>query len=358
LSLPYLQPYFGLSNSLQTAQAAGGAGGAVGGWVELARTTLGSANSNVTVSSLPDKRYYMALWDMTGRGAVTTDGKMRVGTAGVDTGSNCSHRYSRIGAGDLTNTSTQFIGDISTPSRNPYFGVNYYSNLSGKEKLMISNHIHQQGTGAGIVPNRQENVGKYANTSNPLETINIYTGGANTWNTGSEVVVLGWDPADTHTSNFWEELASVDLSGGANANLSTGTFTAKKYLWVQVFTEASSAVLHNITFNNDTGSNYSRRNSQNGGAEQTDSSASQIQMWVANTGTWFWNMFIVNNASNEKLAVIHNSELSAAGAGTAPNRIDGVAKWANTSAQITEIDFTTTTNTFGTNSIIKVFGSD
>jgi hypothetical protein len=35
---------------------------------------------------------------------------------------------------------------------------------------------------------------------------------AGTFNTGSQkLVVLGWDPADTHTSNFWEELASVEL---------------------------------------------------------------------------------------------------------------------------------------------------
>ena len=61
MSFPFLQPYAGLGNSLQTAQAAGGPGGAVGGWVELGRTTLGSKNANINVSSIPDKRYYMIL---------------------------------------------------------------------------------------------------------------------------------------------------------------------------------------------------------------------------------------------------------------------------------------------------------
>ena len=32
-----------------------------GGWVELGRTTLGSAGDDITVSSLADKRYYMIL---------------------------------------------------------------------------------------------------------------------------------------------------------------------------------------------------------------------------------------------------------------------------------------------------------
>jgi hypothetical protein len=74
---------------------------------------------------------------------------------------------------------------------------------------------------------------------------------------GSEVVVLGWDPADTHTSNFWEELASVDSRW--SSKLSSGTFTAKKYLWVQCYIHRTSSVERKIfdyTFNNDTGSNY------------------------------------------------------------------------------------------------------
>ena len=35
----------------------------VGGWVELARTTLGSAGDVIDVTSLSDKRYYMILMD-------------------------------------------------------------------------------------------------------------------------------------------------------------------------------------------------------------------------------------------------------------------------------------------------------
>jgi hypothetical protein len=61
-----MQPYMGLGNSLQTAQ--GGAAGGVGGWVELGRTTLGSAGDTITVSSLADKRYYMVLMMQQGSG--------------------------------------------------------------------------------------------------------------------------------------------------------------------------------------------------------------------------------------------------------------------------------------------------
>ena len=59
MSFPFVQPYFGLGNSLQTAQ--GGSGPSVGGWVELARTTNGGTSTTIDVSSLADKRYYMIL---------------------------------------------------------------------------------------------------------------------------------------------------------------------------------------------------------------------------------------------------------------------------------------------------------
>jgi hypothetical protein len=44
LAYQFQQPYLGLSAGLQTIH---GASGAVGGWVELGRTTLGSAGDNI-----------------------------------------------------------------------------------------------------------------------------------------------------------------------------------------------------------------------------------------------------------------------------------------------------------------------
>ena len=47
------------------------------------------------------------------------------------------------------------------------------------------------------------------------------------------MVVLGYDPDDTEGTSFWEELASVEL-GAAADSMDSGSFTAKKYLWVQI----------------------------------------------------------------------------------------------------------------------------
>ena len=57
--------------------------------------------------------------------------------------------------------------------------------------------------------------------------------------------------------------------------------------------------------------------------------------------------------------VIGEHTVATAGVGTAPNRTEYVAKWANTSSQITEVDFhNVDPGNYGTKSIIKVWGSD
>jgi hypothetical protein len=274
MSLPYLQPYLGLSNGLNTLHAAGGPGGAVGGWVELGRTTLGGASSTIDVTSLADKRYLMVLYDLKDTG-VTINPYTRLNS---DTGSNYASRYSADGASDSTliNNSNGIIGSACADA-SEQFGVGYFANYSTKEKLSLQHWVSESVSGASNAPRRGESVGKHAQTSNPISSINFRNGLGGNMASGSEVVVLGWDPADSHTNNFWEELASVEL-GGASSNISTGTISAKKYLWLQgYFKKTSASTEVTIQYNNDTGSNYARRKSTDGGADGTELSQTQIR---------------------------------------------------------------------------------
>ena len=174
------------------------------------------------------------------------------------------------------------------------------------------------------------------------------------------MVVLGWDPADTHTNNYWEELASNEL--GSETTLSSGTFTAKKYLWVQIYTANVASDNQAIYFNSDNSTNYSFRYSNNGAADGTVTSNNTIQTAIAGGSGTYWsftNMFIINNSANEKLVTGNTNDQNTAGAATASDRLEWVAKWANTSAQITEIDVdNTSAGSFDTGSIIKVWGAD
>ena len=330
--------------------AFGLAAGSVGGWVEVGRTTLGSAGDTISVASLTDKRYYKVLFN-TYDASGTANAYIRLNS---DSGTNYAWRRSNEGGSDSTtiNSSTPYL---SADEDN--FGVYYIANLTAKEKLIQGYTVYSPTTGAANAPGRDEVVAKWANTSAAINTIDIKTGASFAAN--SEVVVLGWDPTDSHTTNFWEELASVEL-GSAGDTIDSGTISAKKYLWVQCAYKASGTVVANIRYNSDSGSNYSFRDNDNG-SESTSINESRAGYMGAGSGstTQFGNAFIINNSANEKLSIVHTINQNAAGAGTAPSRREHVAKWNNTSSQITSIQMVNTAGgSFDTGSIMKVWGSN
>ena len=358
MSFPFVQPYFGLGNSLQTAQATGGA---VGGWVELGRTTLGSAGDTIDVTSLPDKRYYMVLTDIIASGTVGI--RHRLGNSSIDTGSNYAIRSSYNGGADGSWASQDYMYGSAGSTSVGMFNIEYIANKSDKEKLQQNWNLVNSATGAGTAPDRSENVGKWANTSNVIDTLRQYNALGGDFNTGSEVVVLGWDPADTHTTNFWEELASVEETGGGTATFSTGTFTAKKYLWVQGFLKFAgndpNLRLRMGNTTTDSGSNYSWRSSTDGGADATGTSQVAITPAPSMDQSAFINMFIINNTGNEKLVTGHIIGNDVTGAGTAPNRSEFAGKWANTSSQANIIDVTKTVgDNYQDGSLWKVWGAN
>ena len=334
------------------------AGGGIGGWVELGRHKLGSGADLLDVSSLPDKRYYMLLSDIFPSGSTTVTGTRLNG----DTGSNYAERRQLCGAADNPSGSNSFmiLHGVGV-SQEQWFEVGYLSNLAAKEKLYIG-HSNTNNAGSGNAPARQECTEKWANTTNAIDQISkVQTISGADYAAGSELVILGWDPADEHTTNFWEELASVTATG-STTSFNSGTFTAKKYLWVQGYFTSSGAFTPQIRVGNstiDTGSNYAGRRSYNGGADVTATGQTEITLdGVGQSTPVFFNGFIINNASNEKLAIFNCVKQQTAGAGTAPSRRETIFKWANTSNQINIIEFLASTGNIGSNGIMKVWGSD
>ena len=332
--------------------------GSVGGWVELGRTTLGSAGDDIDITSLPNKRYYHVLINPIPTGSINSNLHFNGSSSGY------AQRHSVNGSGETALGNRQYW-DVAGAETNPFFSSMYIANLSGKEKLGIQHSVEVTTAGAGTAPERAEYAQKWI-TTDVINRMNLNNLGTGSFNTGSEVVVLGWDPADTHTTNFWEELASVD--SGAGEILDSGTFTAKKYLWYQfdIVVDQYNNTNATIRFNGDTGSNYANRKSQNGGADSTGASQNQMSWTVSGGRRIFGNHFVINNASNEKLDIGHHTIIGTAsnstseGAGTAPRRIESVGKWANTSDQITKIQvLDSVQGDLGlTSGTIKVWGAD
>ena len=324
-------------------------------WKELGRTTLSSTSSDITVSSFTAKDNLMVL-------IYAQDGSQMGYRVNSDTGNNYHIKRSMDGASDSTLQSTK--AQVHAQGAKKEFNVSSWINIANQEKLFISNTVSQNTAGAGNAPSRNEIVGKWANTSDQITTFTLHNAGSTGFSSGSEVVVLGCnnDEADSGT-NFWQELANVELSS-AGDTLDTSTITAKKYLWIQAFIPEGAGHHGYIYFNGDDGgsnNNYARRGSINGGNDITTTDDDEIN-WSHDTNTAkYLNMFVINISDKEKLCIAEYMDYGSSGAGTAPNRIEWVYKWVNTSAQISSVKLYNNkarSNDFPIGTRLKVWGSD
>jgi len=158
----------------------------------------------------------------------------------------------------------------------------------------------------------------------------------------------------------WERLASV-TAGGSTTTITTGTITARKHLHVEVKVLAGASGGQNeLNFNTDTGNNYSMRLSDDGGSDGT-SYTSQDNAIIGDTDNHdcLCVADIINIISSEKLYISHSVRRMTSGAGTVPQRTEIVGKWANTSAQITNITYQTElAGNIASGTIMTVWGSD
>ena len=139
-------------------------------------------------------------------------------------------------------------------------------------------------------------------------------------------------------NNSWKELGRTTLSG-TNDSIDVSNFTAKDNLMILCNVINSGGDFRTFwRFNSDTGSNYSQRYNTNGGSDATNTSLNGTMDWnTAESVQSFEVLNITNITAQEKLGIKHKIGSNTAGAGNAPNRVEAVGKWANTSAQITSV---------------------
>jgi hypothetical protein len=166
----------------------------------------GTVNT-LDVSSLPDSKFYMGLFHDSTHGQ---NASVRMGNSSIDTGSNYAFRSSRNGGSDGTETSnSDGIRVNDNAGSSPWFSVMYIANISGEEKLLIGNAVEQMTAGAGNAPNRNEAVGKFAFTSNPIDIIQMKSSnmpsGTNFSMLGSDITPTAGKPTDVQEGSRWEE---------------------------------------------------------------------------------------------------------------------------------------------------------
>ena len=143
------------------------------------------------------------------------------------------------------------------------------------------------------------------------------------------------------------------------------TVTKKKYLWVQAVSMNASLSKTNFRLGDgsvDIATNYATRRSINGGSDSnhTGTGSMKVNGHVNESASIprFLNMFIINNSSNEKLAICHYSTAGASGAGSAPTRVESVNKWINTSGQADTLELEASSGNLNSGSFMKVWGAD
>ena len=156
----------------------------------------------------------------------------------------------------------------------------------------------------------------------------------------------------------------VTVSGGGADTITVEDLTAKKNLMVQVKTfTVGGNIKPAMRFNNDSGSNYATRDSQDGGTDATETSVAEIRLSQdghgGTVGVFAFTINVINDASNEKIVTADTIRSNATGAGTAPARYEIASKWANTSNAITRVDIINEgTGDFATGSEVAVYGTD
>ncbi len=138
---------------------------------------------------------------------------------------------------------------------------------------------------------------------------------------------------------WWQEIARTTL-GVAGDTITVSSIPSRRYLMIiATIFDTGGTIGCALRFNNDSGANYAQRYSDAGGADTTAVSATSL---IFRSGVVAAPQILIAEISNyqtdEKVLYTRMSGANTAGAGTAPQRVEGSAKWSNTADLINRVD--------------------
>lgn len=156
-------------------------------WEEIGRTTLGSASDTITVSSIPERKYIQVVVSTLNTGGTVT----QLMTFNNDSGNNYAIRNSdNFGAGSTSTSRANLPLNVNAGSY-PTISITNVINISTREKIGNVAVIEQNTSGAGNAPISRQGLIKWANTSDPINRVDVTNSGTGDFASGSEVIVLG-----------------------------------------------------------------------------------------------------------------------------------------------------------------------
>ena len=346
--------------------------GDVGAWKELGRTSVTSGTS-LDVTGLANKKYLMTVNAFTHTSASRPVWQFN----GVST-SSYAYRARRDNGADFTGDETTDIlwSDGAAWGAGQDFMVSYiYNKDTGagnkNSKVQIGWNVAGDDTGDANEPHVAQGTGDWdvqdEGETTVIDEIDYALQGlTSSFSATSEAIVLGYDPTDTHTDNFWEELGSNELSSAGT--LDSGVFTTKKYLWFQAFAQMDSTTSDGtmklrLNGNDDTFDTFASAYEVNGGGNVVQNNQTSgwcgYQVIRSPTGGCFVNGFILNDSSKEKLCYVEsvNGDHPNNGASTAVYRSTSAIKCEDTT-NITSVQLLDLSNNYSSGSWLKVWGAN
>tara|TARA_R110002020_G_scaffold210509_1_gene416519 strand:- start:7 stop:942 length:936 start_codon:yes stop_codon:yes gene_type:complete len=158
----------------------------VGSYITVLGAKEAATSDTITVDTFAAKKHLMVQIKKIASGNASVGLQFN-----ADTGNNYSFRRNVNGGTDAERTSKSFTaGEDNTATS---FSTHYIINEAAKEKLVISEFSEIGSSGAGNAPDREEIVGKWANTSNQITKIDVKNQVGGDFAEGSEVTVYGTD---------------------------------------------------------------------------------------------------------------------------------------------------------------------
>ncbi len=130
--------------------------------------TLSGTSDTLQISDLTANKFNLFLSHNLQSGSIRPAMKINSATSGY------ANRYSENGAADATSTSrSNYLIDLTIGSYDDFI-ILYGFGLQTEEKLFIEFYVDSNTSGAGNAPNRTEGVGKFANTTDTISSIEIF----------------------------------------------------------------------------------------------------------------------------------------------------------------------------------------
>jgi len=344
--------------------ASGGGGANAAAYKEITRKVLASDSQTWNTDSFDSSEYsdIMVLINYTTDQTNADPSMMWNTTTSTDFTNRISFNYSS----DYTQINSRFYfmsGSVASASN---FSVQFWSNNQDYEKIGTALNNGKGDGNAGNYPQGNQATIAWCNTSETMDRLyfdNTQTSGSRQYVAGAEVIILGAGGTSSGDS-FWEELNTTTVTGSSTDTIDTGAFTAKKYLWLQIFTHASSTggiSGADVRINSDGNNDYARQYSTDFGAEATGTNEDRIGGGGTASGsvndTLCANWFFANPDNADKLG-IGLYEYGNASAGTAPNSRVVNGKYCNNTQATSFQIINNGGSDFDVGSIVRVYGAD